>query len=937
MRLKSSPAEVFRGMPGGRQGAMAENSAVLLFYFCSFATPVRSLFRQKNCRSRLISALTFDGNREYYLPARVVAGTLTRPAEFVLVSFPKESKMSIPAYKPSSPEFLCGGRIRKTSKGLVSFAPFLAGASALALGALLATISPVEAGSCPGSGETRECTGAASSMDVPVLHAIGENMSATFTDAPGFGLSVTGRAGVNENHGFYLRTNSNSNFLTIDLDGDILADDDAFDIGHGSMTGDLTITTDGTITSNNQKGIFVDMAAETTGDVMITSNGGIMSAMDGVFVQQDGAGTVSVTTGDVTTTGTSDSTGIEIETTTAMTGDINITANGDISAGTGGIRATHNGSSGGITITTHGTVSSGTGTGVYAVTGASATGDVVLNINGDVVGTSLPTGVAVNNAGSGDVTIYVNAEVAGGTSGAAIDLNGGGTQTIVLGMGASIAGAIDTYGIVDGEGTVNIEARGNISDFNFGNVGSKVSNFALNEGAVVSVMGAQTWNGAVTLSGRLVITGDHPIRETGSTFSVNRIEGGGVIDIDVDFSGGDATLGEPRISAQSATGSTTVNVRARGGFPGVPENDEDEAISIGNFIQITDSNAAPNTFVAGQALGGGFNFQLVHDNANNGPGIWTLVATGVSVEGALYETLPAALTQLASLGSYRQRLQSRRHDGNGSVWAKVSSASNEFEPVATSLATHEIENAVAEFGIEVPLLTGSSGTSGSPGNFTVGAAVAFGEATTDVAIEDDTGEIVTSTVKGAISANWERGGAYVDGQLQYAIFGNEINSGMKLADKTASAYSAGLEAGYSMDIAGVRVIPAAQLMWTSVDLGTFMDSVGTHIVLDDGVTVTGRTGIGVEHGWNGALFGFAPLAGILLRGHADVLMPLDGKVSTKISGTEMASEYEDPSFDFGIGAAYAWGDAYVFSADVSARQGGEMEGYAGSIGFEYKF
>ncbi|MCY4033104.1 MAG: hypothetical protein OXF19_03650, partial [Hyphomicrobiales bacterium] len=59
-------------------------------------------------------------------------------------------------------EFIRGGRLRRTSKGLVSFAPFLAGASALALGALLATTPPAEAGTCTEIEMTGEwtCTGA---------------------------------------------------------------------------------------------------------------------------------------------------------------------------------------------------------------------------------------------------------------------------------------------------------------------------------------------------------------------------------------------------------------------------------------------------------------------------------------------------------------------------------------------------------------------------------------------------------------------------------------------------------------------------------------------------------------------------------------------------------------------------------------------------------
>ena len=896
--------------------------------------------------------------------------------------------MSILPYKPSPSEFIRGGRLRKTSKGLISFAPFLAGASVLALGALMAATTSVEAGNCDETATAGvwTCTGAADSTNdmMQTIETPTAGGALEITDDGTFGLDVSSGQGLAVTGG------SSGTSVTVNINGDVTADNQAVYVKQEG-TGAVSVTTSGTITSGvggfgaievqqdgigavsvttrgnidkeSTHGIYVETATVTEGDVEVeVYDGNIESSRTGVIVKNLGSGEVSITTNadfdatasgiyvdqvgannvTITTTGgiiDAQGVGIGVRTNAdgTTTGDILIESNSTITTNgiSEGIFVNQRGS-GAVTITTDGTINSNNVTGnsdndegirVMTADGVT-TGDVGITVNNDITGGS---GIEVDNQGSGNVTINVNAEVeATDSSGNAINLKGKGTHTIILGTGASIAGVVDAEEDV----VANIEVAGNVSNFNFGNLGSGVDSFTVNEGSVLGIEGAQSWSGAVTLSGRLVITGNHPIRETGSTFSVASIEGGGVIDIDVDFSGGDASLSEPRISAQSATGSTTVNVRARGGFPAIPETDEDEAITIGNFIQITDNGAAPDTFVAGRALGGGFNFELTHDNAGNGPSIWTLVATGISVEGALYETLPAALTQLARLESYRQRLQGRQHGGSGGAWAKVSNTSGEFEPTATSLATHEIENAVVEFGIDVPFRISSSG---SPDNFTVGASVGFGDATTDVTIENGTGEIATSTVKGAISANWEYGSAYVDGQLQYATFGNEFKSDANLVDKNATAYSAGLEVGYDMNIAGVRVIPAAQLAWTSVDVGTFTDSAGTQVVLDDGVVLTGRAGIGAEYGWDGVLFGLAPFADILLRGRADVLMPLDGKVGTKISETEMTSEREDPVFDFGIGATYAWGDAYAFSADVSARQGGEVEGYAGSVGFEYKF
>ncbi len=948
--------------------------------------------------------------------------------------------MNTPAQKPS-PEFIRGGRLRKTSKGLISFAPFLAGASVLALGALLATSSPVQAGNCTeepmGSGMWI-CSGAANSNDVPFVRVIGAGQSTTFTDTDDFGLSVSGNASNIGNRGFYIRTAQESHSLTFDLDGDITAEENAFDIGPSSITGALTITTRGAITSNNQKGIFVDTAMETTGDVTITSHGDITAGGQAIHVQQDGSGAVIIETNgsvlagvgtggihvqqngagrvSVTTNGALDamnvSAGIYVETATVTEGDVEIELNGNISPlgpngaaihvknlgsgavairananvetqasgiyvdqdGTNSVTVTSTGGTldvegsgirvvtvaetmgsvliesrsniistpggtaegifvnqrgvGAVTIITDGTVNSTGEAGIRVRTADGVTtGDVGITVNNDVTG---GIGIDVDNQGSGDVTINVNAEVASSSSsGTAIDLNGKGTHTIILGTGASIMGAIDAETGV----TANIEVAGDVRDFNFGNLGAGIDNFTVSENAVLSVMGAQSWSGAVTLSGRLAITGDHPIRETGSTFSVASLAGDGVIDIDVDFSNGDMTFSEPRISATSATGSITVNIRSRGEFPEISEEDEDEAIRIDNIFQVT-GNADADAFVAGRALSRGFRFQLAHDDSS-GANRWAIIAVEAGgIEEAIYESLPAALGQLAGLESYRQRLQGRRHGSNGGVWAKVSSESSDFEPASVALATYEVKNAVVEFGIDVPFRINYPHV---PDNFTVGASVAFGDATTDVAFEDDAGEIATESIKAGVSANWEYGGIYADGQLQYATFGNEIGTDMKIADETATAYSAGLEVGYGMGIGNLRVIPAAQLLWTSVDFGTFTDNENLQVVLDDGVVLTGRTGIGVEYDWDGVLYRGVPAANILLRGHADVLMPLDGKVGTTVSGIELFSEAESPAFDIGVGATYAWSDVVAIFADISTRQGGEVEGYAGSTGFKYKF
>ena len=526
--------------------------------------------------------------------------------------------------------------------------------------------------------------------------------------------------------------------------------------------------------------------------------------------------------------------------------------------------------------------------------------------------------------GGGDDTFDIGTDLGSFTGFNQFRKTGGGTWTFTGTHAADKA--FDQFNINEGKVVWNSENP------------LRAASITLADGAFLEVSRATSWSGNLALSGRLEITG------VGSGLELGTLTGaGGQIDMDVDFSDGDADADSPKLLLASVDGdSIAVRVRSLGGFP---EADEDGLVTLGNLIQVT-GTADADAFTVGGTLNGGFNFQLVHDDSS-GMNRWAIVAEETddggarsiegagSIEQALYESIPAALTQFAFLESYQQRLQGRQHGENGGVWAKVSSVSAEFEPVASTLATHKIEDAVAEFGIDAPLAIAHPSI---PGNFAVGATAALGDATTDVAVSDRAGKIETTSLKAAISVHWEYEGAYVDGQLQYATFDNDIGTEeMKLGSTNANAYSGGLEVGYGGAVGDLLVIPSAQLLWTSVDFEDFTDSEGMEIVLDDGVVVTGRAGVGLEYGWRGALYGDVPSGYVFLRGHADVLLPVDGDVNTRVDETEFVSKREDPVFDAGIGATYTWDGAYALSADVSTQQGEEVEGYAGSVGFKYKF
>ena len=858
----------------------------------------------------------------------------------------KKSKMNILAKKssitPFSPEvtmkspsgFIRGGRLRKTSKGLISFAPFLTGASVLALGAILATTSPVEAGSCTEeSGMTGmwTCTGAAQpgidnrqailGRDSQDLHITGD---ATFD------LNVSGT------EAFELRNGADATTIEIDLsnNNDITSDFNAILISSGS-TEAVTVTTNGNITSTGANYSAIDISND--GEVTVTTDGTVMGGY-GIRVAASSSADIA--------------------------SDINVTTNGSVTGGAEGMFITQ-GTSGAVNVMTTGTVTSNNEEAIWVV--HHDMGDINITTSNTITTNAADkNAIHANHTSTGNITLTVNGSVVGGSSANAVNLStASGDATIILGTDASFTRGIDVSGVM-GTASIEIGGTGNRS-FDIGNIpaitgginfnkngshtltvtGTHASGAAfeqtnINEGRLVwnsrnplrstsitlahgaslEVMRVTSWSSNLTLSGRLAITGANSGLELGTLTG-----SGGQIDIDVDFSGGDANLDSPKLLLSSVDGdSIAVNIRSLGEFPEISEDNEDEAITLGNIIQVT-GNADADAFVAGRALNRGFRFEFVHDDSS-GMNRWTVVATEAGgIEEALYESLPAALTQLAGLESRQQRLRGRQHAITQAMWARIAGTSGEFEPISTIQATYETENTVAEFGIEAPIHTNDS-------SFTLGASMAFGEATTDVSVPDNVGEIASKSIISTVNAGWERKGIYVDGQLRYTSFDNSIETDAKIADVDAESYNAGIEVGYAMEtgkLIGIRpdaiLIPSAQLLWTSVDFDDFTDADGMNVALEDGDVLLARAGVAFEDAWEAVAF----------RGHADVLVPLDGEVVTKLDGMETISEREDPAFDVGIGATYSWGGAYALSADISTQQGGDVAGYAASLGFVYSF
>ena len=305
------------------------------------------------------------------------------------------SAVITPPPPPPPPEFIRGGRLRKTSKGLVSFAPFLAGASALALGALLTTTSPVEAGSCATAGQpagTARCADGADDSDSTEELEAPENSSFTVTDADNFGLNVQAA----NMKGIVITTEATTTDLIVDLDGNVGATDTALEIDMDG-TGATTVTMDGTLTSTTGVGLSADVAARATGAVMITTSA-ITSSGNGIRLVPRGSGAVTITAnGNID----SDANAISVSGQEESSGNVNIIASGTLDGERGGIHLIQAGT-GAVDVEASGNITSASGRGVYV---ASSKG---ISVDIDTTGSTVQAkneGVRVGHDGAGFIKV----------------------------------------------------------------------------------------------------------------------------------------------------------------------------------------------------------------------------------------------------------------------------------------------------------------------------------------------------------------------------------------------------------------------------------------------------------------------------------------------------------------------------------------------------
>ena len=245
--------------------------------------------------------------------------------------------------------------------------------------------------------------------------------------------------------------------ITITHQGDLTADGRGIEaVNEG--TGSVTVTTGaGSQATAGEYGIRAALGSASAGDIMLTHNGELKAGGNGIEADHDGTGSVTVTTG----TGsqiTADGAGIEASLLNAAgEGPITITHHGALKAGGNGIDVDHDGT-GSVTVTTGpGSQVIAGGRGIDALNEGTGGLTVTTGTGSQITAGDGESGIraGVGSASTGDLTITHHGALTAGGKGIDASNEGTGGLTVTTGTGSQITAGDGESGIRAGVGSAS--------------------------------------------------------------------------------------------------------------------------------------------------------------------------------------------------------------------------------------------------------------------------------------------------------------------------------------------------------------------------------------------------------------------------------------------------------------------------------------------------
>ena len=341
-----------------------------------------------------------------------------------------------------------------------------------------------------------------------------------FNNATATDITVNTGAGTVTGNTYGIHVNSlSAGDLSISAIGSVIGTtEDGIYVDHDG-TGSSSISAMGAVAAA-KNAIYAELAATALNMSIISGTGNVNGGLIGIFANNLGTGTTTVTTGSGTVTGTADHGVYALGQGTDVT--VN-TGSGAITGNTHAIYAENNG--GGDTIVTTSGAVSGTANGVTVSNGVTSN-DITIDAGAGAI-TAANLGISSVNNGTGSTTITTAGDVTA-TSGTGISATNAGTSLDINVNSGTVSGAV--YGIQatnTGSGITTITNAGTIAGG---------SNSILIGGGSTTVNNSGTLNGDVLFN-----AGDDRFLLTAGSIFNNDADGGAGNDV---FNvAGDHTLG----------------------------------------------------------------------------------------------------------------------------------------------------------------------------------------------------------------------------------------------------------------------------------------------------------------------------------------------------------------------------------------------------------
>ncbi|MEP3346989.1 MAG: autotransporter outer membrane beta-barrel domain-containing protein, partial [Litoreibacter sp.] len=624
-----------------------------------------------------------------------------------------------------------------------------------------------------------------------------------------------------------------------------------------------------------------------------------------------------------------------------------------------------------------GDVTSTTSDGIYAV--ASGGGITVDTTDGSVSGYT--SGVSATTTSDGDIDITVSGAVSGGT-GAGIDtdgtigslteiaLNSGATvsavsglairntysdSVITVGSGAIISGAIQlgsgsdtlTFDGGDFSAVTSLDGGDDVSDadgfsdtLNLNGVSGVLTGanltgweqIALASGSAVSFADSSLTTGRFALNAGTQLSFQNNSASDEFILAGN-FSGGGLISVDVDFA---TDISDLFTVTGDVTGDTTT----------IALNDISSGTLTGNDVVVVNvgGDASSDSFALAQPVRSGV---FLYDLEQQGSDFVLESNDNFVAETAGLEAIGFTLLSLNELAPLRERLKQREFFGGPDVsrgnvsFAETAMPSHTWIHFANSHDKFTPESSATNYDAEVTNFSLRAGVEylayeGTDARLSFGLNGFYGEANANITSATGNGSLDTNYFGVGLTSTWQHAsGFYVDGQVQYINYDNQITTTGLPTEFGGDGFSAAIELGQAITLQNSDWVltPSVQLAYSSVEYDSFIDSSGLLVSSNQTDSLKLRMGL------SGDKISEWETASGLQREEISIFGNLHFEQGAEhdvlIAGSPLKSRLEGKSFEVGLGYMRSVDDDRM-SVFMQTNFTGALENASDNYGLEIK-